>query len=129
MVSSSELSPLQKQVLARFFEHERGFFLTGGAALVGYYLHHRSTSDLDLFTLDGDAFERGPFVVQQVAEDLQSAVAVRQDAPGLKRFALTRRGEGVVIDLVHEKALQLAPDELTIGGVVVDPREEIGRAH
>jgi predicted nucleotidyltransferase component of viral defense system len=125
MVSSSELTALQKEVLARFFKHERGFFLTGGAALVGYYLHHRSTSDLDLFTLDRDAFERGPFVVQQVAEELESAVEVRQDAPGFKRFALTRLGEGVVVDLVHEKARQLAPEKLTIEGVVVDPREEI----
>lgn len=125
MVFSSELTLLQKEVLARFFRYERGFFLTGGAALIGYYLHHRSTSDLDLFTLDREAFERGPFVVLQVAEELDSAVEVRQDAPGFKRYALARGAEGVVIDLVHERALQLATAKPTIDGVVVDPREEI----
>jgi len=32
MASSNELTPLQKAVLEQFFEHERGFYLTGGAA-------------------------------------------------------------------------------------------------
>jgi hypothetical protein len=47
----SPLTPLQKDVLAAFFSSERGFFLTGGAALAGYWLRHRPTGDLDLFTL------------------------------------------------------------------------------
>jgi hypothetical protein len=52
-----DLSPLQREVLRALFERERGFFLTGGAALVGFYLHHRTTDDLDFFTDRADAFE------------------------------------------------------------------------
>jgi hypothetical protein len=39
-------------LLFSFFERERGFFLTGGAALAGFYLHHRETTDLDFFTVN-----------------------------------------------------------------------------
>jgi hypothetical protein len=37
-----ELSDLQRATLREFFARETGFFLTGGAALVGYYLHHEA---------------------------------------------------------------------------------------
>lgn len=65
MVSSgrSSLSALQREVLEAFFRRERGFVLTGGAALAGFHLGHRTTDDLDLFTRDADAFERGRFVL------------------------------------------------------------------
>jgi hypothetical protein len=125
MDSSRALTALQRAVLVEFFRHEQGFFLTGGAALVGYYLHHRTTSDLDLFTITSDAFERGRFVVAKVAEDLGASLAVRQDAPGFKRFALLREQEGVVVDLVHERVRQLVVDKRHVDGIIVDPPEEI----
>lgn len=125
MGSSNELTALQREVLVHFFRHERGFFLTGGAALVGYYLHHRATSDLDLFTVTSDAFERGRFVLARVAEELGSSLEVRQDAPGFKRFALMRADDGVVVDLVHERARQLVGDKRIIEGIIIDPAEEI----
>ncbi len=43
------LSPLQREVLEGFFELAPGYFLTGGAALAGFHLGHRTTEDLDLF--------------------------------------------------------------------------------
>jgi len=41
----SKLTALQKDVLDAFFQRERGFFLTGGAALAGFHLGHRTTDD------------------------------------------------------------------------------------
>lgn len=63
-------------MLQAFFARENGYFLTGGAALAGYHLGHRSTSDLDLFTLDADTFERGRFVLEDVAQELGAALRV-----------------------------------------------------
>jgi hypothetical protein len=63
----SKLTALQRQVLDAFFQRERGFFLTGGAALAGFHLGHRATDDLDLFTQQESAFERGRFVLADVA--------------------------------------------------------------
>jgi len=50
MDSFRGLSPLQIDVLREFFTREQRFVLTGGGALVGFHLQHRSSDDLDLFT-------------------------------------------------------------------------------
>jgi hypothetical protein len=120
-----DLSPLQREVLGEFFRLEQGFFLTGGGALVGYHLHHRTTDDLDLFTLDGAAFERARHVLPVVAEALGARLEVLQDAPDFRRTALTREADVLVIDLVRERVAQLRPDKPRVDGVAVDPPEEI----
>jgi len=48
-------SPAQREVLTHLITHpdiEKNFFLTGGTALAVFYLHHRLSDDLDLFTKD-----------------------------------------------------------------------------
>ena len=122
---SGKLTPFQDEVLRAFFERESGFFLTGGGALSGFHLKHRETSDLDLFTTDAMAFERGRHVVASVAEGIEARLEVRQDAPGFRRFALTRGDEALVVDLVLERVKQLHAEKLNLGGVLVDPPEEI----
>lgn len=121
----STLTPLQQEVLAAFFRHEQGFFLTGGAALAGYHLGHRVTLDLDLFTLDAAAFERGRHVLQAVADELGASLSIRQDAPGFRRGLLSRDGESVVVDLVLERVAQRVPTKPMVDGIRVDPLEEI----
>jgi hypothetical protein len=123
--SRSRLTPFQHEVLRAFFERERGFFLTGGAALAGYHLCHRPTSDLDLFTLDDDAFERGRHVLADVAASSGDRLQVTQDAPGFRRVVLVRDGDGLVVDLVRERVSQVHPDKPLHGGIAVDPPDEI----
>ncbi len=123
--AKSALTPLQSEALRAFFERERGFFLTGGAALAGFHLGHRETSDLDLFTVDQDVFERGRFVLADVAGALGARLDVAQDAPGFYRVILTRGDEGLVVDLVRERVHQIHPNKPEWDGVRVDPPDEI----
>jgi predicted nucleotidyltransferase component of viral defense system len=126
MVSSSDrLTALQRALLDGFFRHERRFFLTGGAALAGFYLYHRTTLDLELFTLDPEAFQTGRRVLDTVAAELGAIVEVRQHAPGFARVVVTRAGESVVVDLVLERVPQTAGPKRTVGMIEVDPIEEI----
>ncbi len=122
---SERLTPLQRRVLRAWFEREAGFWLTGGAALAGFHLHHRSTGDLDLFTSDDRAFERGPPVLRDVAHSLQLRLEGVQDAPGFKRFVLSAAEDAVVVDLVLERAVQAFPEKDLLDGIRVDPVEEI----
>ena len=49
------LSPLQKKFISLLAENKplkEKFCLTGGTALAGYYLHHRYSEDMDLFSLN-----------------------------------------------------------------------------
>jgi hypothetical protein len=121
----SKLTALQRDVLDAFFQRERGFFLTGGAALAGFHLGHRTTDDLDLFTLEPAAFERGRFVLAEVASATGCQLETRQDAPGFKRVIFTRGDEGLVVDLVKDVSPQLHADKLDRDNILLDPADEI----
>lgn len=123
--SPDRLTRLQRDLLLAFFEQERGFFLTGGAALAGFYLHHRETSDLDFFTHDGDAFERGAFALRAAAAHVGAEVSVKQDAPGFKRYLVTRGDDSVLVDTVWERVKAAYPDKNEAGRIVLDSPEEI----
>jgi predicted nucleotidyltransferase component of viral defense system len=126
MVSSTDrLTGLQRALLEAFFRRERRFFLTGGAALAGFYLHHRTTLDLELFTLDPEAFQAGRRVLETVVAELGATLEVRQHAPGFERVIVMGNGESVVVDLVLERVPQTAGPKRTIGTIEVDPIEEI----
>ena len=123
--AAHELTALQRNVLRAFFERDRGFFLTGGAALVGFYLHHRDTTDLDLFCTDDDAFERGRFALAGAVAKLGGTLAVVQDAPDFKRFSVTRGDEIVIVDLVRDRVPQTHARKNELDGILVDPVDEI----
>lgn len=123
--SADKLTPLQRELLSAFFEHERGFFLTGRAALAGFYLHHRETDDLDLFTHQSEAFERGAHALRAAAERVSGQLGVRQDSPGFRRYVVTRGHEAVVVDLVWERVPSAFPDKPERAGIRIDPIEEI----
>ena len=60
-------SPVQREVLTRLITHpdiEKNFFLTGGTALSVFYLHHRLSDDLDLFTKDFSSFAEIDFWIK-----------------------------------------------------------------
>jgi Nucleotidyl transferase AbiEii toxin, Type IV TA system len=121
--SNSKLSELQKKVLQAFFARERRFRLTGGAALAGFYLGHRVTDDLDLFTAEADAFATAKGTMEEVTSELGGSLIVRQDAPRFKRLIITAFASSLVIDLVHDTGSELLKRE--IDGIVVDSPEEI----
>jgi hypothetical protein len=121
----SKLTALQRDVLDAFFQRERGFFLTGGAALAGFHLGHRTTDDLDLFTAQDAAFERGRFVLIDVATALGGELQVRQDAPGFKRGVLTRGDQGLVVDLVRDLSPQIHAQKLDRDHILIDSADEI----
>ena len=126
MVSSPDrLTALQRDLLSAFFAHERRFFLTGGAALAGYYLHHRLTDDLDFFTHDKEAFAAGGQALTAAADAVGARVVVTQDTPAFRRHVVSRGIEGVVVDLVWERVPSVFPDKLERAGVRIDRPEEI----
>ena len=90
------LSPLQWEFLSCFFEDAAPFFLTGGSALSAFYLQHRYSEDLDLFTLDGAAFDRVSLYVADTAAKLHAEAVSLQTAPHFPRYKLSRQEESVM---------------------------------
>lgn len=117
------LDALQTELLEGFFGLEQGFFLTGGAALVGFHLGHRRTRDLDLFTLEQN-LEAGVAALHAAAEDLGASLEALRTSPTFRRFLIRRGAETTVVDLVLERAPQVAT-KTRYGAIRVDPPEEI----
>jgi predicted nucleotidyltransferase component of viral defense system len=118
------LAPLQTAVLQSFFARTSRFRLTGGGALVGYYLHHRATDDLDLFAGPDTSVVEGDRVLRSVAADLGATVDVEQDSTDFRRLVVRRGPERVVVDLVVDRVPRIDPDVI-VDGVHLDSEREI----
>ena len=121
----SRLTALQRDLVAAFFAREQRFFLTGGGALAGYYLGHRTTDDLDLFSAPGPDLDD---VARTLDEASRACGAMGRSA---KRFAdfhrivVTRGVDECIVDLVIDRAPMVDPVKATRGDVRVDTVREI----
>lgn len=100
------------------------FFLSGGAALVGFYFGHRATHNLDLVTLENE-IENGFQLVNEVAKELNASVESIQTSPDFRRLLVNRESEAIVVDLVREYVFQIEREKPIINGIRVDSPEEI----
>jgi hypothetical protein len=121
---ANRLTQLQRDLLESFFRREPRFFLTGGAALAGYYLGHRETADLDLFATD-NLLGDGETALHAAASEIGASVENIQTAPDFRRRLVRRGADGVIVDLVHERAPQGQEAKRQFGCVRVDPPGEI----
>ena len=120
----SRLDSLQQEVLDAFFRHESHFFLTGGAALAGFHLQHRTTKDLDLFTIE-DRIEEGAAALAAVAREIGGALESLVVYVDFRRYLLRRGSISVVVELVRDRAPQLVEEKPLFGTIRIDPPEEI----
>lgn len=118
------LDRFQQEILTAFFERQQGFFLTGGAALVGFHLRHRTTLDLDLFTNE-DLLDEGEQTLLETAKTLDLGIERLRTSPHFRRFLLTRGTESLVVDLAQDLAPQIDEEKIEIRGIRVDSTREI----
>ncbi len=123
-MTRSRLTPLQLDFLKAFFRHETQFFLTGGAALAGFYLGHRETNDLDLF-VGSDVLDDGEDSLVRAASEVDAIVERIRTAPAFRRLLLRRHNESILVDLVRDLSVEEGPEKRTFGTIRVDPPEEI----
>ncbi len=123
-LAKSTLNNLQNDFLHEFFSRENRFYLTGGAALAGFYLGHRETNDLDLFTLENE-IENGFAIVRDVARGLGATTEPIQTAPDFRRLLVKRGDEAIVVDLIREYVFQLESEKREIKGIRIDSPDEI----
>lgn len=123
-MSNQRLNKLQRDFLNAFFARENSFFLSGGAALVGFYFGHRQTHDLDLFTLEND-IETGFLLAKEVARELNATVESIQAAPDFRRLLVKGDESSIVVDLIHEYTFQITPEKRLVNKIRVDTVEEI----
>jgi predicted nucleotidyltransferase component of viral defense system len=125
------LTPLQQAFLERFFSTDIGrrFFLTGGTALAAFYLHHRISEDLDLFTLEDDALVGVDVQIKEISSQLGWIIAHARRAEHFWQFLLRPKGNemetSLHIDLVRDFGPQYGQRKI-VNNIIVDAMENIG---
>jgi predicted nucleotidyltransferase component of viral defense system len=119
------LTALQWEFLSIFFHGASPFFLTGKTALSAFYLQHRYSEDLDLFTLESESFDRVRLYMADTATKLNASVASLQTAPQFHRYKISRKREAVIVDFVREVVPQISQEKNRFDGIVVDTLDDI----
>ena len=125
MDCSPRLSRLQQDLLREFFARERRFVLTGGGALVGYHLHHRTSDDLDLFAKPPARVEEARRAIEAAAEALGAVVESLRVYPDFLRLLVRRAEESAVVDLVIDRSPGIDESEDVGNGIRVHSLREI----
>lgn len=124
--NSSASTPLKRDFLTAWFGEDDRFFLTGGSALGLFYLHHRLSRDLDLFTtnetIDTQLLRNQ---VIRLSRHIGADCQPLQTTPDFLRFELRRGEDREVIDLVVDRVPQLDAEKHREGAIRVDTLREI----
>jgi predicted nucleotidyltransferase component of viral defense system len=92
-------SEKQRDILKKLLEYEeigQYFFLTGGTALSVFYLHHRTSEDLDLFTIKDIRFGEIDYWIKTYYQKRSTTIKASQNF-------LSYLIEGIKVDLVRDR--------------------------
>lgn len=126
--SRGSLDDLQVRVLDALAGVDPPFVLTGGGALAGVHLGHRTTRDLDLFWRNRDRLGNLPDLVRQRLTNVGLSVKSLQTAPSFVQLQINDGNSVVTVDLVAEPSDAIEQAEShTIGKeeILVDSKRAI----
>lgn len=121
------LTAEQKKFLDLFFSSfpEQKFFLTGGTALAQYYLRHRLSEDLDLFTTDQSVdFAAVSAQMNKIINQLNYKIEHQVSAPSFLQFILKGEEDLLKIDIVKDVPVHFGRIK-KVGHINVDSLENI----
>jgi predicted nucleotidyltransferase component of viral defense system len=105
-----------------FFRRRRGnlFF-----SLAAYYLQHRLSKDIDLFTTNDEAFALARNSMDRVAAALGCELVRRASSQWFQQFFFAQNEIRLQVDLVRDADIHFG-EHKRFGKVIVDARENIG---
>jgi hypothetical protein len=109
MKPRDSLTALQREALRELAGLEPRWTLTGGGALSGFHLGHRTTRDVDLFFRGrdalGDLADESERRLRAVGLDVERLVT----APAFAQLRVTRGADTVLVDLVADPVETIEP--------------------
>ena len=124
-VDSESCTPLKRDFLREWFAQEQRFFLTGGSALGLFYLDHRRSYDLDLFTTETVEAKEVQNLILWVSAKIGAHCTGVRSSLDFHRFKLTRGDDREIIDVVVDRAPQVDALKASVDGIRVDTLREI----
>jgi len=116
------LTPAQQHILKTFqaLPDAQHFYLTGGTTLAEFYLGHRRSFDLDLFTTEQGIIVPFSRLFEQHFAVQRFAVRVIRRLESFAEFELTWQEETVRVQLAYDSPYRFAPPHETPLGRVND---------
>ena len=123
----NHMTGLQWSALRKFFSSPLSaqFFLTGGTALAGFYFNHRTSVDLDFFTLQTFDHRKLKEYLEAIARSVGGGYEVKTDADSLLTGLIKVGEESLKVDLVQDIPVHFGALQ-TAGAIRVDALENIG---
>lgn len=121
------LTPRQSHFLDVFFENpiSRDFFLSGGTALAEFYLKHRLSQDLDLFTVNPEVkFDAVNAEIQKIIRGENGQVEDQVTSDTFLRYIFRTGDDLLKIDLVKDVPIHFGQLK-SFGNLKVDSLENI----
>ena len=124
------MTPFQARVLEILFTTEqiqRAYYFTGGSALSEFYLQHRESDDLDLFTRVGRNIRKDYREVARVLDREGLEILSGREGDEFVRFFVRgndETGKGLKVEFCRDAGAQMSPAK-TIADVIVDSFEDI----
>lgn len=121
------LSPLQKSFLAAFVEipDQAQFYLSGGTALAEFYLGHRLSYDLDLFTSEGGLILPVSYQVEALGSRHGLRISVIRRFATFVECLVTGGEERVRVDLGLDSPFRFQPPVLSQYGIWVNSFQDL----
>ena len=124
----NSLTPLQIRALILLAGIDPPWTLTGGAALAGFHLGHRTTQDLDLFWHGARSLDHSADEVSRRLVSAGLSVHVERSAPAFRRLRVSDENEVLLVDLVADPVAVIEAPELRDVGevqILVDTAHEL----
>ena len=106
LINNPILLPHQVEILELFFVSPLGkqYFLTGGTALSAFYLAHRESKDLDLFTLEDTDLLQTEALIKEISGSLGAVIETKVQSNHYREIYIVNKDEGWTqrLDLVKE---------------------------
>jgi hypothetical protein len=122
---SKAATSLKVDLLREFFSMNKSFFLTGGSALGMFYLDHRKSYDLDLFSTTDIDWHQLSNEMQFLCKKINAECTLITSAPTFRRYSIVRSEEKEIVDFVREMTPQVFSQKNVFGNIIVDVPIEI----
>jgi hypothetical protein len=121
------LTQIQKEFLVVFsrIPDQARFYLTGGTALSEFYLGHRLSFDLDLFTSDQELILPTSYQIEEVCASSGLLPTVTRRFASYVEFVISRGEESLKVDLALDSPFRFAPAVESELGVMVNDLQDL----
>jgi len=121
------LTPLQRRFLllfARLPDQDR-FYLTGGTALAEFYLGHRLSFDLDLFTHEESLIVPTSYLIEKNATESQIDITVARRFASFVELLIREGDDSIKVELALDSPFRFAPPAPSEDGFLVNDYQDL----